>query len=94
MSNLPDTAKPRLAAKVRLKWDEVRQKPLLLFPEGVLVLNPTAHEIVALCDGQRTVAEIVKLLGEKFHSDTIDADVKELLARLIEKSFVTIAVQT
>jgi pyrroloquinoline quinone biosynthesis protein D len=91
MSNLPDTSKPRLAAKVRLKWDEVRQKPLLLFPEGVLVLNPTAHEVVSLCDGQRTVGEIVKTLGEKFHSDTIDADVKELLARLIGKSFVTIA---
>jgi pyrroloquinoline quinone biosynthesis protein D len=90
MSQLPDTAKPRLAAKVRLKWDEVRQKPLLLFPEGVLVLNPTAHEVVALCDGQRTIAEIVKTLSEKFHSDTIDADVKELLARLIGKSFITI----
>lgn len=91
MSNLSDMAKPRLAAKVRLKWDEVRQKPLLLFPEGVLVLNPTAQEIVALCDGQRTVAEIAKTLGEKFRSDTIDQDVKELLAKLIEKSFVVIA---
>ena len=91
MNNLSDMAKPRLAAKVRLKWDEVRQKPLLLFPEGVLVLNPTAHEVVALCDGQRTVGEIVKTLGEKFHSDTIDQDVKELLAKLVGKSFVTIA---
>ena len=91
MSNLPDTSKPRLAAKVRLKWDEVRQKPLLLFPEGVLVLNPTAHEVISLCDGQRTVGEIVKTLGEKFRSDTIDADVKELLARLIGKSFIIIA---
>lgn len=91
MSQLPDTARPRLAAKARLKWDEVRQKPLLLFPEGVLVLNPTAHEIVALCDGQRTVAEIVKTLGEKFHSDTIDQDVKELLVKLVGKSFITLA---
>jgi pyrroloquinoline quinone biosynthesis protein D len=91
MSQLPDTAKPRLAAKVRLKWDEVRKKPLLLFPEGVLVLNPTAHEVVALCDGQRTIAEIVKTLSEKFHCDTIDADVKELLTKLIGKNFVAIA---
>ena len=81
MNDLPDTARPRLATKVRLKWDEVRQKPLLLFPEGLLVLNPTAHEIVGLCDGERTVAEIVKMLGEKFQSDTIDRDVKDLLAK-------------
>jgi pyrroloquinoline quinone biosynthesis protein D len=91
MSALSDTAKPRLAAKVRLKWDEVRQKPLLLFPEGVLVLNPTANEIILLCDGQRTVAEIIKTLGEKFGSDAIDTDVKDLLEKLIAKSFVTIA---
>jgi pyrroloquinoline quinone biosynthesis protein D len=90
MSNLPDTAKPHLAAKVRLKWDEVRQKPLLLFPEGVLVLNPTAHEVVSLCDGQRNVAEIIKTLGEKFRSDTIDADVKELLQKLAAKNFLVI----
>ena len=90
MSNLTDTATPRLAAKVRLKWDEVRQKPLLLFPEGVLVLNPTAHEVVSLCDGQRTVAEIVKTLAEKFRSDTIDADVKELLQKLAVKNFLVI----
>jgi pyrroloquinoline quinone biosynthesis protein D len=91
MSNLPDTAKPRLAAKARLKWDDIRQKPLLLFPEGVLVLNPTAHEIVGLCDGQRTVGEIVKTLGEKFRTGTIDQDVKELLAKLMGKGFVTLA---
>jgi pyrroloquinoline quinone biosynthesis protein D len=91
MSQLPDTARPRLAAKVRLKWDEVRQKPLLLFPEGLLVLNPTAQEIISLCDGQRTIAEIVKTLGEKFHSDTIDQDVQELLAKLAGKGFITIA---
>ena len=90
MSNLTDTAKPRLAAKVRLKWDEIRQKPLLLFPEGVLVLNPTAQEIVTLCDGQRTIAEIVKILGEKFGSDTINKDVKDLLARLIGKGLMTV----
>jgi pyrroloquinoline quinone biosynthesis protein D len=90
MSNLPDTAKPRLAAKVRLKWDEIRQKPLLLFPEGVLVLNPTAHEILLQCDGERTIAEIVKMLGEKFRSDTIDADVKELLQKLAAKNFLMI----
>jgi pyrroloquinoline quinone biosynthesis protein D len=90
MSHPSDTAKPRLAAKVRLKWDDLRQKPLLLFPEGVLVLNPTAHEVVALCDGRRTVAEIVKRLGEKFGSDMIDQDVKDLLARLTGKGLMTV----
>jgi pyrroloquinoline quinone biosynthesis protein D len=91
MNPPPDTARPCLAVKARLKWDEIRQKPLLLFPEGVLVLNPTAHEIVRLCAGQPTVAEIVKSLGEKFGGDTVDRDVKELLARLMDKGLMTLA---
>jgi pyrroloquinoline quinone biosynthesis protein D len=91
MSALPDTAKPRLAAKARLQWDEVRQKPLLLFPEGVLVLNPTANEIVTRCDGQRTVAEIIKSLGEQFGTGAIEQDVKDLLARLIERGLLIAA---
>jgi pyrroloquinoline quinone biosynthesis protein D len=91
MNHPSDTARPRLAAKARLKWDEIRQKPLLLYPEGVLVLNQTAQEVIALCDGQRTVAEIVKTLGEKFGGDQIDQDVKDLLARLIGKGLMTAA---
>ena len=91
MSAILDTAKPCLAAKARLKWDAVRAKPLLLFPEGVLVLNPTAQEILALCDGQRTVAEIVKTLGERFGSAAVDADVRELLLKLAEKNLLVLA---
>jgi len=90
MNAVSDNARPRPAAKVRLKWDEVRGKPLLLFPEGVLVLNPAAHEVVALCDGSRTVAEIVKTLAEKFGNPAIDADVKELLSRLAGKGLLVL----
>jgi pyrroloquinoline quinone biosynthesis protein D len=91
MSTLPNTGKPRLAAKARLKWDEVRQQPLLLFPEGVLMLNPTAHEVVALCDGQRTIGQIVADLRKKFDNEAVDADVRELLARLAGKGLLVIA---
>jgi pyrroloquinoline quinone biosynthesis protein D len=91
MTALADTAKPRLAAKARLKWDAVREKHLLLFPEGVLVLNKTAHDVLALCDGQRTVAEIVAVLGAQYGNSAIDADVKEILLKLAQKTFVTVA---
>lgn len=90
MNTLPDTAKPGLAAKARLKWDAVREKPLLLFPEGVLVLNPTAHKVVALCDGQHTVAEIVKTLSDEFGGAAVDGDVRELLLKLADKKLVVI----
>ena len=90
MTAIASTARPRLAEKARLKWDAVRGKHLLLFPEGVLVLNQTMHEVLALCDGRRAVADIVKLLGDQYHSDAIDGDVKEILQRLAEKNVVRI----
>ena len=92
MNTPSDTAKPGLAPKARLKWDAVREKPLLLFPEGVLVLNPTAHKVLALCDGQRTVAEIIKTLSEEFGGAPVDNDVRELLSKLAEKKLVVIGV--
>ena len=90
MTTLADTSKPRLASKARLKWDAVREKHLLLFPEGVLVLNKTAHDVLALCDGQRTVAEIVAVLSAQYGNSAIDADVKEILQKLAQKTFVTV----
>ena len=91
MLPVSDSARPRLASKARLKWDEARQKHLLLFPEGVLVLNPTAHEVVALCDGQRTVADLVQVLHERYKREGDGSDIKELLGRLVEKSLLVMA---
>ena len=92
MNAIADTSKPRLADKARVKWDAVREKHLLLFPEGVLVLNKTAHDVLTLCDGQRTVAEIINALAPQYvvEANAIDADVKEILQKLAQKTFVTL----
>ena len=80
---------PRVAAKARLQWDGVRNRHILLYPEGLVALNPTAAEILGLCDGQRTVDEIVAALRAKYESQDITADVQELLAGLAAKGLVT-----
>jgi pyrroloquinoline quinone biosynthesis protein D len=59
-------SRPRLPSKVRLQWDESRGQAMLLFPEGVLMLNPTAHSVLELVDGRRTLGEIVSRLGRTF----------------------------
>ena len=90
MNPIAENARPRLASKARLKWDEARKKHLLLFPEGLLVLNPTARDVVALCDGTITFAEMVKKLGEQYKTETVRADIEELLSRLADKGLVKI----
>ncbi len=59
-------SRPRLPSKVRLQWDDARNQAMLLFPEGVLVLNPTANAVLELVDGTRTVEDIVVVLASKF----------------------------
>ena len=80
---------PHVAAKARLQWDGVRNRHILLYPEGLVALNPTAAEILGLCDGRRTVEEIVSVLRGKYESADITTDVYELLSGLAAKGLVT-----
>ena len=88
MSAIAPADIPRLADKARLKWDAVREKNLLLFPEGVLVLNQTANDILALCDGQRSVADIAAVLAKQYNHDGIAGDVAEIFQKLLDKGLV------
>jgi pyrroloquinoline quinone biosynthesis protein D len=79
--------RPRLARLVRLVWDPVRESHVLLAPEGVLVLNKTGATILGLCDGERTVVEIVQELRGRY--DRVAGDeVTDFLARLAAKRWV------
>lgn len=84
MSPISDTDMPTLAPKARTKWDDVRHQNLLLFPEGILVLNQTAHEVITMCDGKHKVSAIVQSLSDKYKTH-VEADVREMLSRLVEK---------
>lgn len=81
------TNRPRLARRVRLEWDPVRERHVLLEPEGVLVLNQTGANILGLCDGERTVVEIVEELRGRYNSVAGD-EVRDFLTRLVAKRLV------
>jgi len=90
MSDFPPRVRPQLASHVRLKIDPVTNEPVLLFPEGLLVLNHTAHEIVSRCNGQNTLEEIVGQLATEFAADeaTLRADVIENLTELQQRNLL------
>ncbi len=85
---LSPQARPRLARRARLRWDPVRQQPLLLVPEGVLVLNRTAHEIVKRLDGQRSVGELAGELAAAFREPRVEREVLEFLGRLAARGLL------
>ncbi|GDY32696.1 pyrroloquinoline quinone biosynthesis peptide chaperone PqqD [Gandjariella thermophila] len=80
---------PRLASHVRLTFDRMRGRHLLLAPESVSILNPTGAAILELCDGRRTVAEIVAALRDRYHRVAGD-DVTHFLARLAARRYVEV----
>jgi coenzyme PQQ biosynthesis protein PqqD len=85
MADVPATWQPRLAAKARLRWDTVEKRHMLVFPEAALLLNDTAVAILQLCDGVRTIDQIIDTLTQQFAGTdrTLIADeVTELLTRL------------
>lgn len=85
MADSEETWRPRLASKARLRWDKIEQQHMLMFPEAALKLNDTAAEVLKLCDGERTVPQIVDTLVEKFagvERTMIEDNVNQLLTRI------------
>ena len=81
------TNRPHLPLQIRLEWDPVRERHVLLAPEGVLVLNRTGATILNLCDGERTVVEIVEELRGRY--DRVSGDeVRDFLSRLVARRWM------
>jgi coenzyme PQQ biosynthesis protein PqqD len=60
---------PSLWRLARVEFDSVRQRPVLLYPEGAVLLNETGADILRLVDGRRTVGEIAGILGERYNGE-------------------------
>jgi len=78
------TQRPRLAPGCRLNEKSQPQR-VLLMPERALRLNGPSLEIIELCDGTKTVAEIVTALQKKYAKaapEKVSQDVVEYLGRL------------
>ena len=80
--------RPRLITGARLQYDEVREEHLLLIPEGAVRLNPTAAEVLELCDGERSLDDIVGTLSERHSGADLRGDVHELVDALAAKGLV------
>jgi pyrroloquinoline quinone biosynthesis protein D len=86
---LTTTSVPVLWRLARLEFDPVRQQRVLLYPEGVVLLNETGGAILELCDGHRSIGDLAAILQEQYHRD-VTADVIDYLSRLVERELVRV----
>lgn len=92
MNAIPGVSVPTLAPGVRLSEDRATGEPVLLYPEGVLFLNETAHDIARRCDGNRNVDAIIDALASEYETDgaALRNDVMECLADLLRRRLVSL----
>jgi pyrroloquinoline quinone biosynthesis protein D len=86
-----EASRPKLPRHAKLKFDETRQVWVLLAPERVLAPDEIAVEVLQLCDGIRSVADMVDQLAVKYAAprEAIATDVIAMLQDLADKGFLT-----
>jgi pyrroloquinoline quinone biosynthesis protein D len=84
---LSEMSRPKLWKFARVQYDEARQRSVLQYPEGAVLLNDSAAEILALCDGNRTLADIAAALGQRYGADVLE-DVQSYLSQLADRELV------
>jgi pyrroloquinoline quinone biosynthesis protein D len=74
-----EAATPLLPRHVRLHFDPVRQRHVVLSPEKVFWPDEISVEILKLCDGARSIGTIADTLAAEYNAprDVILADVME-----------------
>jgi pyrroloquinoline quinone biosynthesis protein D len=89
--SVSEASRPVLPRHARLKFDETRQRWVILAPERVLAPDDIAVEILQLCDGARNVAQMIDELAAKYTAEraAIGADVVAMLQDLADKGFLT-----
>ena len=80
--------RPRLVTGARLRYDEVREEHVLLIPEGAVRLNPTAAEVLELCDGERSLDDIVGELSARYDGADVREDVREMVDAMAQRGLV------
>jgi len=82
--------RPVIPPHIKLRHDAGRGRWIILAPERLFDPDEVAVEVLKLCDGQRTVADIADQLAKEYNAPVseITADIIEMLQDLADKGVV------
>jgi pyrroloquinoline quinone biosynthesis protein D len=72
---------PHMPPYVRLQFDDLRKKWVVLSPERVFWPDEVTVDILKLCDGKRSIAAIAEQLATEYSAprEVIEADILEFI---------------
>ncbi len=77
-----------IARLFRLQWEPAQNAYVLLYPEGMVKLNPSAGEIMKRLDGRASVGEVVADCEAAFQAQDLFGDVAGFLDIALDKGWV------
>ncbi len=80
--------RPKLSRRFRLQYEEAQSRWVLLYPEGMVQLNPSAAAVLELCDGSLDADGIVAALEAKYPGAELAADVRQFLEVADERGWL------
>jgi len=85
--------RPQLDPRFMFRWEPSQDAFILLYPEGLIKLNPSAGEILKRCDGVRSVDEIAADLSRTFAGDAAEVlqGTRSFIALASEKGWLKAA---
>jgi pyrroloquinoline quinone biosynthesis protein D len=78
-----------LARRFRFQWEPAQSAHVLLYPEGMVKLGPSAGEILKRVNGSSPVSEIVADLERAFPGADLRQDVTDFLEHARDKGWIT-----
>ncbi|WP_265948978.1 pyrroloquinoline quinone biosynthesis peptide chaperone PqqD [Dechloromonas sp. A34] len=83
--------RPQLNPHYVFRWEASQDAHILLYPEGLIKLNPAAAEILKRCDGQRSADDIVADLDAAFpgQREAIARDAEAFLDMARDKGWLS-----
>lgn len=83
-----DISIPKRASKIEIT--EMADGIVIQCDDVIHTLNETAREVFDLCDGKRTVLEIIEEIKQRYIEENIDAVIKDLISNFLKLNLIQI----
>ncbi len=72
---------PAISPHFRFQWEPAQDAFVILYPEGMVKLSPSAGEILKRCDGKTSIDALLTDLRSQFPGADLDQDVFSFLTQ-------------